>query len=131
MPRRKAGAAPNGAEWEAQLAKLAVYKAVHGGCSVPRGWAEDPRLATWVDNQRQLKRRLDRGEVSGGMTAARAAKLEALGFVWVGSKGKVHRVDPDFASTLTVSSRDSQSNCWVNWKLWVNPVNFRFKGQRQ
>jgi hypothetical protein len=27
---------------------------------------------------------------------------------------KIHRVDPDFGSTLTVSSRDSQSNCWVN-----------------
>jgi hypothetical protein len=28
------------------------------------------------------KRKLDRGEVSGGMTAARVAKLEVLGFVW-------------------------------------------------
>ena len=35
-------------------------------------------------------------------------------------QGKTHRVGPDFGSTLTVSSRDYQSKCWVN------PVNFRF-----
>jgi hypothetical protein len=36
-------------------------------------------------------------------------------------KGKTHRVDPDFGSTLTVSNRDSQSNCWVNWKIMGQP----------
>jgi hypothetical protein len=30
------------------------------------------------------------------------------------AKGKIHRVDPEFGSTFTVSNRDSQSNCWVN-----------------
>jgi hypothetical protein len=29
-------------------------------------------------------------------------------------EGKIHRVDPDFGSTLTASNRDSQSNCWFN-----------------
>jgi hypothetical protein len=82
---------PREAAWEAQLARLTAYTAAHGDCSVPVRWAEDPRLATWVHTQRQLKRRLDRGEVSGGMTAARVAKLEALGFVWAGSKrSKMH-----------------------------------------
>jgi hypothetical protein len=69
-------------EWEAQLAKLAVYKAAHGDCGVPQGWAEDPGLGTWASYQRQLKKRLDRGGASGGMSAARVAKLEALGFDW-------------------------------------------------
>jgi hypothetical protein len=32
-------------------------------------------------------------------------------------KGNIHRVDPDFGSTFTASNRDSQSNCWVNWKI--------------
>jgi hypothetical protein len=67
------------AGWEAQLAKLKVYKRRHGDCSVPKSWAEDPRLGNWVMYQRQLKRKLDRGEPSSGMTAERAAKLEALG----------------------------------------------------
>ena len=70
------------AEWEAQLARLAIYKAEHGDCSVPWGWAEDPGLSTWVNKQRKRKRRLDRGEPSEGMTAARAARLTAVGLVW-------------------------------------------------
>jgi hypothetical protein len=49
---------------------------------VPQGWAEDPPLANWVMNQRAYKRQLDRGEPCRGMTAARVAKLEALGFAW-------------------------------------------------
>jgi hypothetical protein len=73
---------PKEAEWEVQLARLAVYKAEHGDCNVPKGWAEDPRLGRWVDTQRKFKRKLDRGEPSEGMTAAWAVKLDALGFKW-------------------------------------------------
>ena len=69
--------------WDAWLAKLIAYKRKHGDCNVPRGWAEDPSLGSWVNTQRRGKRKLDRGEPSYGMTAARAAKLEALGFAWV------------------------------------------------
>ena len=49
---------------------------------VPCAWAEDPSLARWVKLQRKLKRKLDRGEPSLGMTTARAVQLDALGFVW-------------------------------------------------
>jgi hypothetical protein len=84
-----------GAKWEAQLARLAAYKAEHGDCNVPRRWAEDQQLGTWVDRQRMGKRLLDRGEPSDGMTAPRAAKLEALGFVW--DPGNYTRSHPDFA----------------------------------
>jgi hypothetical protein len=79
---RNSKASLDDARWEAQLAQLKVYKRRQGDCSVPARWAEDPRLGTWVKHQRRLKRKLDRGEPSEGMTAARAAKLEALGFVW-------------------------------------------------
>ena len=70
------------AGWEAQLAKLKAYKRKHGDCNVPKGWAEDPRFASWVFHQRRSKKKLDRGEPREGMTAERAAKLEALGLVW-------------------------------------------------
>jgi hypothetical protein len=70
-------------EWEAQLARLAAYKAAHGDCNVPKRWAEDLRLGRWVDSQRTGKKALDRGEDSRGMTSERAARLEALGFAWV------------------------------------------------
>ena len=66
--------------WETQLARLAAYKAVHGDCNVPVRWADDPQLATWVNDQRQRKRKLNRGEPSDGMTAERAARLTSL--VW-------------------------------------------------
>ena len=76
------GGTPKEAEWEAHLARLAAYKAAHGDCNVPMRWAEDPRLGKWVNMQRVRKRRLDRGEPSEGMTAARAVKLDVLGFKW-------------------------------------------------
>jgi hypothetical protein len=70
------------AGWEAQLAKLKAYTGHHGDCNVPGSWAEDPQLGNWVHHQRTRKKALDRGEPSGGMTAARVAKLGALGFEW-------------------------------------------------
>ena len=48
--------------WEAQLARLAVYKAVHGDCNVQQSCAEDKQLGHWVHNQRYYKKALDRGE---------------------------------------------------------------------
>jgi hypothetical protein len=43
--------------------------------------------------------------------------------VWL--KGKIHRVDPDFGSTLTISNRGSQSKCWVNLKIMGEPCEFQ------
>jgi hypothetical protein len=43
-------------------------------------------------------------------------------------EGKIHRVDPDFGSTLTGSNRDSQSNRWVNWKIMGQPCEFQVRG---
>jgi hypothetical protein len=42
-------------------------------------------------------------------------------------EGKVHRVGPDFGSTLTVFNRDSQSNCWVDWKITGQPCEFQVR----
>jgi hypothetical protein len=99
------------AEWEAQLARLVAYKAEHGNCRVPVGWAEDPQLAKWVTIQRARARQLDRGGLSKWMTPKRVARLTAHGFLWkerkpkskpkksrAKPKGKIHRVDPKFAS---------------------------------
>ena len=81
------------AAWEAQLARLASYKAVHGDCNVPRDLrlasngrnnvqcAEDLRLACWVDTQRRFKRQLEASEASPSVRG-KWAQLAALGFVW-------------------------------------------------
>jgi hypothetical protein len=71
------------ANWEAQLVRLAAYKAAHGDCSVPQNWAEDPRLGRWVNTQRRSK-----AKPNEGMTAAREAKLDDLGFAWVSSRAR-------------------------------------------
>jgi hypothetical protein len=45
-----------------------------------------------------------------------------------GREGEIHRVDPDFGPTLTASNRDSQSNCWVNWKIMGQSCEFQVVG---
>jgi hypothetical protein len=86
VARAGLGGQADEAKWEAQLARLAAYKAAHGDCNVPRGWAEDPVLGRWVSDQRAYKKALDRRRGTlhhtPWMTAARASELEALGFVW-------------------------------------------------
>jgi hypothetical protein len=67
--------------WEVQLAKLKAYKLKHGNCNVPKKWAEDPRLATWVSNQRSRKKNLDRGQPQP-ILETQVVQLEALGFEW-------------------------------------------------
>jgi hypothetical protein len=92
------------ASWEAQLAKVEVYKRRHGDCNVPCRWTEDPPLGLWVKKQRMFKKALDRGEPSKGMTAARAAKLDAIGFAWE-------------LSAAAISKQHSKGN-HVNNKGW-------------
>ena len=43
-------------------------------------------------------------------------------------QGKIHRVDPDFGSTLTFANRDSQPNCWVNWNIMGQACGFQVCG---
>ena len=83
-PQGIPGSRADDATWEAQLARLAAYKEAHGDCNVPSRWDENPRLGKWIRKQRDCKRQLDRGEPGRGMTAERAAKLDALGFAWTG-----------------------------------------------
>jgi hypothetical protein len=87
ISKRNRAASTTEAAWETQLARLAAYKEAHGDCNVPSGWAEDPGLGKWISNQRAYKKVLDRGDPSEGMTAARAAKLEALGLAWAPPRG--------------------------------------------
>jgi hypothetical protein len=109
-------------KWEAQLARLAAYKTAHGDCKVPRRWAEDPRLGRWVTDQRQHKRKLDRGEPSHGMTAERAAKLTALGFCWEASNSR----GPDKAAweaqlARLAAYKAAHGDCKVLWGWTEDP----------
>jgi hypothetical protein len=41
-----------------------------------------------------------------------------------GSKPDIHRVDPEFGSTLMLLYRDFQSKCWVNLRILGQPCEF-------
>jgi hypothetical protein len=100
-------AAKGDAIWQAQLVKLKEYECRHGDCTVPIRWAEDPRLGRWVMTQRGCKKALDRGDPRPKITAARVAKLDALGFAWQVSaaelskqNGKASRNDAGWEAQL-------------------------------
>ena len=99
------------AAWEEKLVRLEAYKAEHGDCSVPRGWSEDPRLGKWVVDQRGRKRKLDRGEPSKGMTAERAARLAALGFVWEGSRNHLDDAKWEAQLVLLAAYKAAHGDC--------------------
>ena len=66
---------PRDAAWEAMLSELKRYRDEHGHCNVPRGWKENPQLATWTVAQRTLQN-------EGDLSTERKTRLNALGFVW-------------------------------------------------
>jgi hypothetical protein len=67
--------------WEARLSELADYRKIHGHCNVPTRYSKNPKLGTWVTNQRSHYRLHLKGETSS-MTPFRIQALENLGFEW-------------------------------------------------
>jgi hypothetical protein len=61
------------------LSELANYRKIHGHCTVPYTYSENPKLGTWVRNQRSLYKLHLKGTTSP-MTIFRIQKLESLGF---------------------------------------------------
>ena len=42
----------NNEQWDAMFKKLVEYKELHGDCLVPKRYARDPRLGTWVETRK-------------------------------------------------------------------------------
>jgi hypothetical protein len=66
---------PKAADWELNFSNLQSFRANNGHCRVPQAYKADPSLGKWVPRQRQLF-------IKGRLSAARIARLEALGFDW-------------------------------------------------
>ena len=66
---------PRDAAWEESFEQLKIYHQQYGHCNVPKNWADNRQLATWVQTQRQArkKNRLRKEQIQ---------RLEDLGFVW-------------------------------------------------
>ena len=65
--------------WERMFGALKDYRDEHGDCNVPRGWTENPKLATWVKRQRDRR---------GKLSLDRKARLDELGFEWSRKRGR-------------------------------------------
>lgn len=79
-------------QWNEMLMCLAKYKEEFGNCLVPKRYAREPKLGTWVETQRVQYKRLNRYwneelqtyvvEPNKRLTAERLQKLQDLGFCW-------------------------------------------------
>jgi hypothetical protein len=55
--RAEARQRSNDAAWNEMFNRLVEYEAKHGDCLVPKKYTEDPKLASWVEMQRNLNNR--------------------------------------------------------------------------
>jgi len=63
-------------KWTKMLKRLQAYQQEHNGsCNVPAKYREDPKLGTWVSNQRQHYKK-------GWLAKERCDQLEKVGFEW-------------------------------------------------
>jgi hypothetical protein len=67
--------------WISNLDVLRQYKEEHGDCIVPRGYSSNPRLASWVAEQRKQRKLLLDGKQSS-IIPERVKLLDEIGFVW-------------------------------------------------
>ncbi|MEQ1851892.1 MAG: Helicase associated domain protein [Chthoniobacteraceae bacterium] len=64
-----------GDNWFERYGQLVAYRERHGTCDMPHRLAENKPLATWVINQRVLRK-------EGSLTRERIALLDKIGFNW-------------------------------------------------
>lgn len=115
---RKVPTEPNELEpaeaWKDKLAKLAVYKQLHGTCNVPRTVeGEDRKLSHWVGLQRQRK-------AANKMSQYEQDELEKLGFEWV-LLSKAERPGWEQQFEQLVQFKNEHGHCKVPAKWAENP----------
>ncbi len=66
---------PTDVGWNRMYQKLVQFKQQQGHCDVPSVWPPDPRLASWVANQRHRRK-------TGTLLPERAKRMDDLGFAW-------------------------------------------------
>jgi len=67
--------------WNKRLEELKRYKETHGNCDVPRRYAQNPKLANWVQTQRTQCNLLLKGG-SSYLTKERIDQLNEIDFDW-------------------------------------------------
>ena len=68
--------------WEASRALLEEYRDAHGGdCNVPARWEDDPRLGSWVMNQKVQLRKYEADPATSWLSAERVVALREMGAI--------------------------------------------------
>jgi hypothetical protein len=62
--------------WDEMFSFLQEYKRRHGDCKVLAKWPDNPKLASWVSNQRSAKK-------AGKLSEEKIQRLTEVGFQWV------------------------------------------------
>ncbi|GKY99967.1 hypothetical protein MPSEU_000950300 [Mayamaea pseudoterrestris] len=94
-------------KWLMVYARLKDYKKKHGDCIVPRGYAPDPRLASWVAEQRKQYKLYQDGKPSS-ITTERINILQALDFAWSAQETAWSR-----SLALLVEFKKRNGHCFV------------------
>lgn len=95
--------------WEEMFTSLSQYQKEHKDCMVPKKYPNNPKLASWVDYQRQEYKQ-------GTLSKERIDRLEEIGFIW----------DPfdsfwqEMFNTL-VAYKNEHGDCKVPAKYSQNP----------
>ena len=89
MSSRKRDNQKPASSWLERFEELKQFRNMHGHCNVPVKYKENPKLGSWVSNQRSQYHRFQKERLEGnfdpavgGMTEERVAMLEKINFSW-------------------------------------------------
>lgn len=68
--------------WMVMYQQLREYRTMNGNCQVPMKYPPNPKLGTWLHNQKINYRNLKLNRSGTKLKPDRVAKLDALGMVW-------------------------------------------------
>ena len=80
-PKGKLSKPKGDTKWLASYEEVLQYKDEFGDCTVPRGFPPNPRLASWVAEQRKQHKLFHVGKNSS-ITPRRIELLDRIGFAW-------------------------------------------------
>jgi hypothetical protein len=121
------------AAWEDRLRELADYRRIHGHCSVPQKYSENPKLGKWVTAQKFQYRLHAEGKISP-MTTLRIQALESLGFEWGSHSAAWEDRLRELASYRNIHGHcNVPQNCSENPKLaqWVKTQRKEYRMQAE
>jgi hypothetical protein len=79
--------------WTVMLKQLREYRIMNGNCNVSREDKDNPKLGTWINDQRSHYKGLKTGK-GQKIKPERIIKLERLGFRWNAKQGPFNATNP-------------------------------------